>query len=290
MAEIYLQDYHLHSAVTIDARMDVAGACERAISMGLREIAFTNHVMLAQPDYLMTAESLIDHWQQIQVCQSRFPGLQIKLGLEMDYYQGREGEIESAIEHYQQLINRPFDLVLGSIHEVRGVFFSNKRLAPTLFDGHELIPIFQDYFELCCLAVRSKLFDVLAHPDLIKKYTYELTPPLPFECYRPAVESLVRALLENGVGLEVNTKGLKLPVNEPYPSYDFIKCYLETARSFGVDPFVTLGSDAHQVSEVGRRVAETADNLCKLGVRAISTFDERICSTVEIFPGEAVSL
>ncbi len=289
MAPMYLQDYHLHTGVTIDGRMDVAGACERAVSMGMSEVAFTNHVMLAQPDYRMSAESHLDHWQQIKDCQERFPALKIRLGIEMDYYQGREGDIASTIEHYQRIIDRPFDLVLGSIHEVRDVFFSNKRTAPALFDGRELIAIYHDYFELCCQAVRSKLFDVIAHPDLVKKYTHEITPPLQFECYRPVAESFVRALVEYGVGLEVNTKGLKLPVNELYPSYDIIKCYLETASSCGADPIVTLGSDAHQVSEVGFRIAETAGELRRLGLQALSSFDRSIRSAQEISTGEGIA-
>ena len=45
-----LVGYHLHTVVTVDANMTEAEACQRAVALGLREIAFTNHVMLAQPD------------------------------------------------------------------------------------------------------------------------------------------------------------------------------------------------------------------------------------------------
>ena len=46
-----LVDYHLHTAVTVDAHGTEEGCCQRAVALGLREIAFTNHVMSRYPDY-----------------------------------------------------------------------------------------------------------------------------------------------------------------------------------------------------------------------------------------------
>lgn len=270
-----LIDYHLHTAVTIDGRMNEVEACARAVEMGFQEIAFTNHVMLNQPDYLMSQASFLNHWENIQACQERFPQLLIRLGIEMDYYPNRVTEIGTTIEHYEKLIGRPFDFVMGAIHEIEGGFFSNKRHAPVFFQSRDLLSLYDDYFDLVTRAVQSRLFDIMAHPDLIKKYTHEFTQAVPFERYAPAVDRLITALISSGVGIEVNTKGLKLPVKETYPSMEFLQHYLSRVNSLGSDPIITIGSDAHKVDELGFGILELTESLKNLQVNKLMSFVRR---------------
>jgi histidinol-phosphatase (PHP family) len=216
-----LVDYHLHTAVTVDADMTEAEACQRAVALGLQEIAFTNHVMLAQPDYIVSPQELVDHWAQIQVCQQRYPELTIRLGLEMDYYEGREDDIASTIQRYEEIVGRRFDFIMGAIHHLNGVFFGPTRNAPLLFNDQKAESIYHDYFVLMTKAVRSGLFDIMAHPDLIKKYTGKFHPPVPFDRYRAPAETFVQSLLEAEVGIEVNASGLRRPVGEIYPSRNY---------------------------------------------------------------------
>jgi len=277
-----LIDYHLHTAVTIDGKMNEVEACERVVFLGIQEIAFTNHVMLNQPEYTVPQEAFVAHWEQIQECQKRYPQLVIRLGIEMDYYTGREQEIAALLRSYEELIGRPFDLILGAIHELHGVFFSNKHLAPKLYPDCDLVSLYQDYFTLAGEATRSHLFDVMAHPDLIKKYTNDLTPPMDFDQYCTAVELFVDALLECGVGLEVNTKGLEIKVKEAYPSDAFLALYLSKASASGVEPIITLGSDAHKVEDVGIHIVEGAAILRRLGVSKITRFEKRLKSAFEL--------
>lgn len=277
-----LMDYHLHTAVTIDGRMSEVDACERLNALGVHEVAFTNHIMLTQPDYTISPASFIDHWAKIKECQVRYPQLHIHLGIEMDYYPGREKEIEASIKFYEDLIGHPFDLVLGSIHEVDGTFFSNKHLAPGFFKDRDLVSLYRAYFDLATQAAQSGIFDVMAHPDLIKKYTHELTPPVDFDAYRMAVESFIEALVITGVGIEVNTKGLKLPVKEAYPSNEFIYLYLDKVRSRGIEPVITVGSDAHKVEDVGLQISETTEFLRQMGINHLTRFDQRCKSALVI--------
>ena len=270
-----LLDYHMHAAVTVDSRMKEAEACERALALGIHEIAFTNHVMLNQPGYRMSQEACLAHWQEIEACRERYPDLGIRLGVEMDYYPGREGDIDAALRGYEQIMGRPFDLILGSVHELNGVFFSNKNHAPDLYKDRDLPSVYRDYFEVATQAVRSGLFDVMAHPDLVKKFTNVLTPPLPFSDYRDAVESYLDALLDTGVGMELNTKGLKIPLNEAYPSTPMLELYVSKARVRGFQPVLTLASDAHHVDEVGGCLPEAAALLHSLGVSELACFKAR---------------
>jgi histidinol-phosphatase (PHP family) len=275
MRSLNLIDYHLHTAGTIDCKMTEAHVCERALQMGIYEIAFTNHIMLNQPDYVISPESFTSHWEQIRVCQLLYPQLKIRLGIEIDYYPGREEDIALTLQSYQNLVGRSFDLVLGSIHEMDGYFFSNQKCAPAFYQDQDLVSLYGKYFSLSAEAVRSQLFDVIAHPDLIKKYTNDLTPPVPFVEYQSAVEPFIDALLGSGVGIEVNTKGLTINVGEMYPSNEFLELYLSKARDCGREPILTLGSDAHSVDGVGRNVAEAAEVLIKMGVNSVASFEKR---------------
>lgn len=270
-----LVDYHLHTAVTVDARATEEGCCQRAVALGLREIAFTNHVMLRYPDYTISPEELVDHWAQIQVWQQRYPELTIRLGLEMDYYEGREDDIAATILRYEDLIGRRFDFILGAIHHLNGVRFSSSRHAPALFNNQEVEAIYHDFFVLMAKAACSGFFDVMAHPDLIKKYTGKLHPPVPFDRYRALVEAFIESLLESGVGIEVNPSGLKRSVAEIYPSDPLLALYLSEARARGVEPIVTLGSDAHRVEDVGARLSEGVKALRRAGHNTLTLFERR---------------
>jgi histidinol-phosphatase (PHP family) len=274
-----LIDYHMHTGVTVDSVMKETEACERALSLGIHEIAFTNHIMLNQPNHRMSSQACLVHWERIQVCQKQHPDLSIRLGVEMDYYPGREQDIAATLHEYEQLLGRPFDLVLGSIHELNGVFFSNKHQAPALYKDRNLVSLYSEYFQVAAQAVRSRLFDIMAHPDLIKKFTYELTPRVAFADYRAAVEPYIDALLETGVGMELNTKGLRIKLHEAYPSNEMLELYLSKARASGVDPILTLGSDAHHAEQVGGCLLEGAETLRRLGVGEIARFNGHMRST-----------
>lgn len=270
-----LVDYHMHTAVTVDAHATEEECCQRAVALGLREIAFTNHVMLTEPDFTMSPEELVDHWVRIQVCQQRYPELTIRLGLEIDYYAGREDDIAATIQHYEDLISRRFDFILGAVHHLNGVFFGPSRNAPALFNNQEVEAIYHDFFVLMAKAAQSGLFDVMAHPDLIKKYTGKLHPPVPFNRYRAPVGAFLESLLESGVGIEVNPSGLKRSVAEIYPSDPLLYLYVSEAKARGVEPIVTLGSDAHRVEDVGARLSEGIMALQRAGHNTVTLFERR---------------
>jgi histidinol-phosphatase (PHP family) len=269
-------DYHLHTAVTVDGRMNEAEACQRAVEIGVQEIAFTNHVMLNQPDYIISPQSFLKHWENIQFCQDQYPQLCIRLGLEMDYYPNCEADIEAKIKYYEALMGRPFDLILGAIHDIRGGFFSNRTRAISFFKDRDILSTYQEYFDLVTQAVHSGLFDIIAHPDLIKKYTYELTPPIPFESYRSSVDSLISALISCEVGIEINSKGLKLPIKETYPSMEFLKQYLSRVNTSKTDPIITVGSDTHRLVEFGFGIKEIIASVKGLQVNHLVSFNRRV--------------
>jgi histidinol-phosphatase (PHP family) len=81
---------------------------------------------------------------------------------------------------------------------------------------------------------------------------------------------VLRAAVERGVGLEINTSGLRQAPGEPYPAQTVLSWY----RALGGE-ILTLGSDAHHSDDLGAGVTEALDLARELGFRAIATFEAR---------------
>jgi histidinol-phosphatase (PHP family) len=278
-----LADYHTHTGVTVDSNETEEACCQQAVALGLREIAFTNHIILDNPHYCMSPSSLEHHWNKIQTCQQLYPQVIIRLGIEVDYFENREKEIESIIQQYEKIIGRPFDFVMGAVHYLREIFFSSKNYAPALFeianksaslgDFDSMRMIYCEYFEKVRRAVESGLFNNIAHIDLIKKYAGELSTYLPFDDYLEPVEMLVLSLIKNNVGIEVNTKGLMFKISEFYPSEGFLKLYVSQALRHGKNPIITLGGDSHSAENVGAFFSEGVQAIKKAGCNQLTGFN-----------------
>ena len=76
--------------------------------------------------------------------------------------------------------------------------------------------VWRRYFEALAECARSGLFDILAHPDLVK--VWGGARPLPERDPRAYYEPAVEAIAESGIAVEVSTAGLRKPVGELYPA------------------------------------------------------------------------
>ncbi len=127
--------------------------------------------------------------------------------------------------------------------------------------------VWRRYFETLAEAARSGLFDILAHPDLVKVWGSGRQSPerdLRF-FYEPAVE----AMAEAGVAVEVSTAGLRKPVAEIYPS----RALLEMVADAGCP--IALSSDAHIPDQLGHEYERAVELLERVGIREICVFDRR---------------
>jgi histidinol-phosphatase (PHP family) len=116
-------------------------------------------------------------------------------------------------------------------------------------------------------AARSGLFDILAHPDLVK--VWGKGRPLPEGDPRFFYEPAVEAIAESGIAVEISTAGLRKPVDEIYPAPALAAMCAETGAPFA------LSSDAHVPEQVGFRYDAALELLDDLGVSEIATFERR---------------
>jgi histidinol-phosphatase (PHP family) len=185
----------------------------------------------------------------------------LRLGIEVDFIAGAEDRIESLLD------GRDFDYVVGSVHQMDGGRMVD-HAGWDVWEGEgDADRVWHRYFALLANAARSGLFDVLAHPDLVKMWGPERPWPDrdPRFHYEPAVE----AIAESGIAVELSTAGLRKPVGEIYPSRELCEMCVEAGAAFA------LSSDAHAPDQVGYQYGRAVDLLRELGVEEICVFENR---------------
>lgn len=184
----------------------------------------------------------------------------LKLGIECDFVPGAEDRTANLLE------KRPFDYVIGSVHFVGDRAVDMEPF--TVWDGEQdADEIWQRYFEMLAEAAGSGLFDILAHPDLVKVWGRDRPGPMrdPRFYYEPAIE----AILESDIAVEISTAGIRKPVGEIYPAPAFATELADAGVAFA------LSSDAHVPEQVGYAYDEAIALMDSLGISQIATFERR---------------
>ncbi|MBV8882097.1 MAG: histidinol-phosphatase HisJ family protein [Planctomycetaceae bacterium] len=234
-------DYHMHTPLCRHAVGEPEAYARRALELGIEEIGFSDHSPMPpsyDPDWRMNAGEYPTYVEMVRRCQKAFPQLSIKLGLEADYHPGTEDYVRDVIAAH------PFDYVIGSVHYLGDWGFDNPDHAHR-FEKQDLHKIYSQYYDLVVKLAGTRMYDILGHPDVIKKFGHR-----PERDYEPLERRALEAVAQAGMALDVNTSGLSRPAKEIYPSLRILKA----ARSMGID--ITFGSDAHDPRRVGDRFAE----------------------------------
>ncbi len=131
--------------------------------------------------------------------------------------------------------------------------------------------IWRRYFQTLGEAARSGLFDILAHPDLVKVWgPAHPGRPLPEGDLRRYYELAIDGIAESGIAVEVSTAGLRKPVAELYPAPAFLEMCLEAGAP------LALSSDAHRPEDVGADYDRALELLERLGVGELCVFERRV--------------
>jgi histidinol-phosphatase (PHP family) len=184
----------------------------------------------------------------------------LRLGIEADFIRGAEDRIEELLRSHD------FDYVIGSIHYLGQQGAVDDRR----YDVWESFPdadsLWAEYFQWQAELVRSGLFDIVSHPDLVKMWDDR---PAPERDPRFHYEPLVEAVAETKIAVEVSTAGLRKPVGEIYPSRALAEMFVEAGAEFA------LSSDAHAPDQVGFGYEQALEFLSGLGVERICVFEGR---------------
>jgi histidinol-phosphatase (PHP family) len=247
---MYLVDYHTHpySHGEIEFNREVVREfIIKAEDMGIQELGFSDH------DWFI--EELDREIYQEAKLKSKIPVL---LGMEFDYYPGREEFINQIIQKLQ------LDYSIGSVHAIGKWIIDHPDYAEE-YKHRDISEVYREYFQLVEQAALTGLFNIIGHIDLIKIFNYR---PVDKDILSYA-EPALRAIKKKELIIEVNTNGFNMPVHEQYPEISILK------RAFELGIPITFSSDAHRPERVGERIREVASMVKQIGYKSIATFKER---------------
>ena len=254
-----MYDYHIHSRVSFDGHDTGEALARAALDAGLKEICFTDHIdydpMGTMGNMAFDTEEYNAEYDHLSL-----PGLKIRRGMEFGMTR------DNMPQFRKELLRRPFDFVLGSIHFVDGLDV----YMPPFWEGKTVFEAERRCLEetLACVKIHTD-YDVLAHLTYIGKTMAHPAPrPVPYEEHREIIDEILKTLAENGKGLELNTSGLDR-CGGFLPTADYFRRFRELGGEI-----VTVGSDAHRTDRVGQYSREACE-LLKDIFGYVCTFEDR---------------
>ncbi len=269
-----LTDYHVHlrpdDEDTPPARYFTAANAERyrvvAEERGIAELGVAEHVHRFEQSLGIWQHPWWRKWARDDVddyCAFVREETDLKLGIEMDFVAGGEDKIAAFLEA------REWDYVVGSVHFVgdAAVDLEGPEWDHVWGRGDRPDRVWERYFATLAEAAGSGLYDIMAHPDLVKVWGSGRPGPErdPRHFYEPAVQ----AMLDADVAMEMSTAGLRKPAGELYPA----PALLEMAVDAGLP--IALSSDAHVPDQLGFRYEDAVTALTDAGVTEICVFEGR---------------
>jgi histidinol-phosphatase (PHP family) len=260
-------DYHMHTPLCRHAVGEPVDYARRALEVGLTEIGFSDHSPMRRDDFddwRMRNDQLDEYVAKVRRAQEDFPQLTIRLALEVDYLPGREDWIrELAARH-------PWDYFIGSVHYVSDSWDIDNPAKLSEWKKRDAFEVWRIYFERLTLAAESKLFEIIGHADLPKKFGFK-----PKQDCTPLYEKFLTAAAKAGCAIELNTAGLRKDCKEIYPSREILQL------AFRKNVPITFGSDAHAPGEVGMNFAEAVQLAREAGYSERCEFVQRKRSLVK---------
>jgi histidinol-phosphatase (PHP family) len=121
------------------------------------------------------------------------------------------------------------------------------------------------YYAEIIAAARSGLFDTIGHLDVVRRYLYPMITTADLATRPDLQEPALKAIVESGTALEVNSSGLRYPGGETYPSAAVVARFRELGGEH-----VVAGSDAHSRGSFSARLDTSYGHIEAAGFDALA--------------------
>lgn len=261
-------DYHMHTPLCRHATGEPVEYAARALELGIEEIGMSDHNPMKQDDFdewRMRDDQLDEYVEKVRKAQRDYPRLRIKLALEVDFIPGFEDWVKHLAARH------PWDYLIGSVHYVSDSWDLDNPQKISRWKERDAMEVWTAYFERLTMAAESKLFDIIGHADLCKKFRF-----IPQQDCTHLFRGFLKAAAASNAAIEINTAGLRKDCREMYPSPAIVRL----AAEYGVG--LTFGSDAHAPEEVGLNFEEAQALARESGYRHWRRFTQRRFETVPL--------
>lgn len=254
-------DSHLHSAFSFDCETAPEENMKTALEKGLTRLTFTDHQDWdPKPDrhdfsvdaYFAVLKKLREKYEE---------KLAVTIGVEL-------GLIPDQTEAYRRFTAEyPFEFVIGSVHTIQGMDpYDGDYFHERSFD--------EAYREAFCYTAdclkRKPDIDVLGHLDYVVRYGDKNNDIGFYARFSDEIDEILKLMIEQGIGIEVNTAGYRYGLPQPNPSCEVISRYRELGGEL-----VTVGSDAHDAQSLGFGFLKICEFLSSCGFRFYAYFQNR---------------
>ena len=265
-------DYHVHTIYSDDSWYLMEDVIKDAIEMGLDEICFTDHVDYGvKPDWenkhlarQYKGEPVLNvdyprYFDEFRLLKSKYKDqINLKIGLEFGIQMHTISQFQKIYDTYEM------DFVLLSIHQVEDQEFWTGDFQK----GKTELESYDRYYEEMHQVIHNYSdYSCLAHMDLVRRYLVKENDQ--FERCKPMIEKILKKVIADGKGIEINTSSIRYEVPGLTPSVEILKLY----KALG-GTIITIGSDSHNESHLGFGVEEAKDILKELGFTSFCTFDK----------------
>lgn len=259
-----LADYHLHTDFSGDSQTPMEAMVERAISLGLKRVCFTDHM---DQDYPSPEDPTLFYldvpaaFRKMEEMRYKYRSqIEVRCGIEL-------GMINSAYEDYRTLLRQyPFDFNIASSHLVDG----EDPYYPVYWENHpDTEASLLHYLDSTLEHLNAfQQFDTYGHLDYIFRYAPNRRS-YRYEEFADRLDAILRLIIELDKALEVNTGGYKYGLGVPNPQPEVLARYLELGGEK-----ITIGSDGHAPEHLAYDFKRCEELLLSLGYKYYTVFDE----------------
>ena len=238
-----LADYHVHTSFSDDSTYPLRQVALDAVRLNLDEICFTEHVDYGvKPEWNQPEGARFEDGRPVTNCpyvpyldepertrEELGDRITLRAGLELGVQTSTVGRNHALV----RTLGDRLDFVICSIHQVGDLEFWNGDFQR----GRSQEEINCSYYEELLSVVECfRDYSVLGHLDLIRRY--DPFGDYPFECVRDLVAEILRRVIDDGKGIEVNTSGMRYGLGDFQPSRQVLELYRDLGGTV-----VTVGSD-----------------------------------------------
>ena len=271
---MFLSDYHSHTIFSSDAKNTMEEMALAAYNKGFSILCFTDHAddCMQEADLSFTPDKYIEkhgiYDEYLKVRDTLKDKLTLRFGMELSAANQNPEMAKKLINLY------PFDFIIGSVHNLTG---TNDFYFLSYTDESECHSLMDRYLDEHIEMIKTGGFDVIGHIGYPMKYMARNHIKLDIKDHWDKVKTLLTCAIEKGIGIEVNSSGLRDAISTTIPGYDIIKLYHDLGGEI-----ITTGSDSHTSDVVGYGIYEATELIKEAGFKYVTVFNQRKSEFIKI--------
>ena len=263
-------DTHVHSTFSGDGVSTMEEQILRGIEIGLSSITFTEHNDFDfpykegdSPDmFLLNVDSYL--YDLLKYKSQYEDKIKLYFGVEL----GLQPQPETVKKNLIFARAHEYDFIIASSHLCHGMDPYYREF----FEGRSEDAAHQEYFESILENMKAFTnFDIYGHLDYVVRYGPNRDNDYSYAKHADIIDEILKWLIENEKGIEVNTGGPRRGLLEPNPCWDIVKRYKELGGEI-----ITVGSDAHEKDDLGYHFDDVAERLKTIGFKYYSVYENRL--------------